>query len=241
MQTVRRRLNEGGLVRHIPARKILLTQAHKDDRIAFCLQYYNFDWINNIVIFVDEKTFKSDKHGRKILYRRKNERYVEANTLPNRSSGRISLGFWGWMSSMGPGEVVEVSGRMNGVQYKELLNDVFLPTVRSAYPDGTIYLAQDNSAIHRSQVVQEWLASHPDIEIIQWPAKSPDLNPIENLWGQMILNWDPIEVRNNTNLRNLVHSTWESLRGSEMCWNMVADMRLRMTYILENSGGHIPY
>lgn len=241
MQTVRRRLTEGGLHRRIPARKIFLTQQHKDDRIAFCLQYYNFDWVNNVVIFVDEKTFQSDKLGRKILYRRNNERYVEKNTLPNKASGRIGLGIWGWISSMGPGELTTVSGRMNGAQYVEILRDVFLPTVRTAYPEGRIYLAQDNSSIHSSRLVQEWLAGQPDVELIRWPAKSPDLNPIENVWGQMVLNWDPSDVRNKENLSGVVFQTWELLRGSDMCWNMVANMHSRVNLVLDNGGGHIPY
>jgi hypothetical protein len=169
-----------------PARKIPLTNLNKEARISFCLEYYNFDWTNNIVIFVDEKSFRSDKDGRKILWRINNERYVECNTLPNRTSGRISLNFWGWMSSMGPGELVEVNGRMNGQQYVEILRDVMLPTVRTCYPEGIIYLCQDNCRVHTCRVVEEWLATQEDIVRLPWPAKSPDLNPIENLWGLMV-------------------------------------------------------
>lgn len=55
----------------------------------------------------------SSKDGQKILYRHDNEHYVGKNALPNRASGRLSLGFWGWMSFMGPGELVEITGRMS--------------------------------------------------------------------------------------------------------------------------------
>lgn len=90
---MRRRLRNAGLQHRVPARKVALNAQQKQDRVSFSLQYYDFNWENNIVIFVDEKTFKSEKDGRKILWRRNNERYIEANILPQRQSGRISLIF----------------------------------------------------------------------------------------------------------------------------------------------------
>ncbi|KAI5639685.1 helix-turn-helix domain-containing protein [Phthorimaea operculella] len=53
-------------------------------------------------IHCNEKVFKSDKDGKQILWRKKGQRYEESCMLPCRTSGRISLGYWGWMSSMGP-------------------------------------------------------------------------------------------------------------------------------------------
>ena len=89
---------------------------------------------------------------------------------------------------MGPGELVEVSGRMTGEQYVEILRDVMIPTVRLHYPEGIIYLCQDNCRVHTCRVVQEWFATQPEVICLPWPAKSPDLNPIENLWGLMALD-----------------------------------------------------
>lgn len=241
MQTVRTHLHEAGIHCRRPARKILMSDAHRRERVRFAEEYQHFDWLNNVVIFTDEKTFKSDKDGRKILWRKRGERYSELNLLPNRMSGRLTLGFWGWMSSMGPGELVEVGGKFNSHNYLDILRDVMLPTVRIVYPHEHIYFVQDNCAIHKARVVRNWLQTQEDVTIINWPSKSPDLNPIENLWGQMILNWDSSDVRNKNNLQELVTSTWELMRGRESCWNMVASMKSRLEQIIESNGAPLSY
>ncbi|KAI8431536.1 hypothetical protein MSG28_016034 [Choristoneura fumiferana] len=137
---------------------------------------------------------KCDRQGpRPVAYTDESERHrniVQVHSVAPFKSTRSS--YWGWMSSMGPGELVEIGGRMNSERYLEVLKDVMLPSVRVAYPEGQIYLVHDNSSVHKSKIVKDWLNSQKDITVFEWPAKSPDLNPIENLWGQMVLNWDSI-------------------------------------------------
>lgn len=241
VKTVRKHLHAAGLRTYRPAKKIALSYRHRQERIQFAQEYLEFDWLNNIVIFTNEKSFKSDKDGRKILWRRRGERYDEKCVLPTRLSGRITLAYWGWMSSMGPGEIIEVNGRFNSDKYLEILRDTMLPTVRVAYPEGQIYLIQDNCSVHRARIVQEWLAAQTDITVINWPSKSPDLNIIENLWGQMILNWDPSNIRSSSNLKDLVHFTWESMRGGNLCLSMINGMRGRLQQVIESEGRPLKY
>ncbi|KAK3930812.1 Transposable element Tc3 transposase [Frankliniella fusca] len=55
--------------------------------------------------------------------------------------------------------------------------------------DGPFDFIQDN--IHSAVIVREWFEDHPRTNELPWPANSPDMNPIENVFGLMALEWDP--------------------------------------------------
>lgn len=237
--TIRRRLRSVGLRHRIPARKPQLTERHKTLRLQFANKYLNYDF--NKVIFVDEKTFTTNADGRVSLYRMDNTRYEERHVLPDRRSGRLSLGFWGWVSAAGPGELVEISTRLNASSYVEILRDVLIPTFRNVFGDETIFLLQDNSSIHNSRLVQAWIDEQDNIELIKLSPKSPDLNIIENVWGIMTQNWDSSQVKTVANLRQHVHELWDYYRGLDFCENAVKSMQNRLQNVIDAFGAYTKY
>ena len=64
IQTYRKRLHEAGIHHRVPATKPFLTERHKEQRMAFALQYYPKDYsFWRYVVFCDEKTFSTTDHG----------------------------------------------------------------------------------------------------------------------------------------------------------------------------------
>lgn len=138
--TVKKVWNDIGIHHHVAAKKPFLTEANKEERLGFALEHINTDWSK--VIFSDGKTFQSDRHQKTHLYRPKNTRYDEKHLQPNRRSGRVSTGLWGWISESGPGEMCFTDGRMNSKKYIGIMEEVFLPSLNIMHPEGNLIFMQ---------------------------------------------------------------------------------------------------
>ena len=95
-------------------------------------------------------------------------------------SGRVFVHCWGWFSHKGAGVLHRIEGQLDGLHYQHILQNVMVPSVRMLYPDNIVHLQQDHSTIHDSRVVQEWLLRQANVELLDWPPRAPDMNPIEN-------------------------------------------------------------
>lgn len=232
-------LHKNGIHCRNPAKKVEFLERHVVSRLNFAQANLNRNW--DVVIFSDEKVFSTSQDAKKVVWRGNNTRYDEQNVVRMRQSNRINLAYWGWMSSAGPGELTRIDARMDAVEYIRILEEVLLPSVRIVYPaPHRITLVQDNSAVHSARVVRDWFVEHrAEIEVLPWPAKSPDLNPIENLWAAMVRMWDlrdrPIP-RTQVELHRHVTEVWESFRRQPTCANLVASMRTRLQEVVDRNG-----
>jgi hypothetical protein len=258
-RTLRRRLQDAGIRKWKAVKRPLLTKKHAAQRLKWAKEHRHWtreDWKK--VAWSDECAVQKDSDTRAVwVWRRQtsSEKYVSKNIRPKSRDGRISQMIWGCFMGDKLGPIVFIDGNINKDVYIEVLAENLLPFIDALNADGISNIAfqQDNASPHVCSKTMAFLkdsAKQHGFVVVEWPAISPDMNPIENLWSHlkaelhrrypdtMYLKGSPEAVRRV--LKERLMEVWWDI-GDNVLNDLVDSMPHRVHALIAANGWYTKY
>ena len=242
-------LRKALLFSHFRARKIikkpLLEPRHKKARLQFALDHRDWtvdDWRK--VIWSDEtKINRLGSDGTQHCWI-KGAGFSSKLVRPTMKYGGGSIMVWGCMTAKGVGTLHIVPGRMTAVIYIGILSESLLPVITTlgVFNDNDeVIFQQDNDPKHTANATYEWLDNN-NIRLLDWPAQSPDLNPIEHLWTELkkriYQHKDP--ATGMLVLERRMREAWAQIPVT-LCQALIDSMPRRIEAVIKAKGGVTKY
>jgi transposase len=208
----------------------LLTKTHKQHRVEWCRRFANFDWSK---VYFSDETYIALHGTSPCQWHKKGHRPTIGK--PKYSPKTL---FWGAISMKNRTPLVAESSTITSVRYQDMLVKHFLPFSRRTRTR-SYFLQQDNAPAHVSKITKAFFKDSK-IKTFDWPANSPDLNPIENLWSILKLRVFARKPKDKNDLMKIAKEEWTSI-SPQVVQNVIQSMPKRIRQVLDRKGEKCDY
>ena len=235
INTVKRTLRRHGLFGRVAVRKPFLSFRHRKNRFLWCRQRMSWPvekWER--VIFSDECKLELNPN-RRLYVRRRVGNAMKAKYLRTSVKFPSSIMVWGAIRGDGHRVLVRCDRNVDSKEYQRILS-VGLPHI---YEPGHAF-QQDGAPAHRSSSTAKFLDEQSVQVLRSWPAQSPDLSVIENIWEHLkrkVLQRNP---RTREDLWKVAMEEWNEI-PRENIRSLYESIPRRMSACVRAKGGHTKY
>lgn len=217
-------------------KKPLLTKKHKEARLRWAENHQTWEdqWLH--VLFSDEKRFNLDGPNGWDNYW--HDLRKEPLWVSKRQYGGGSVMVWAAFGFNGFTDIIFVDGNLDSSKYQNLLGIHLLPNGPIIGGDKWIF-QQDLAKCHDSRATKMWFKEN-NVTVLDWVSRSPDLNPMENVWGALVRSVysENRQFNNISELKQVISKAWYEL-DMELLQKLILGMKKRVGDLLKKNGGYI--
>ena len=232
--TVGRARRDLGWTQTTPRYCQLIREVNKEKRLKWCKEMKDQQDKFLDVIWTDECSVQIERHSLH-CYRKKGQ----PKRFKPRPKHPLKVHIWAGISCRGATSIVIFNGILVATKLIELYETALIPFIRKVYPEHH-RLMQDNDPKHTSKLATKYLENNG---IVWWktPPESPDLNPIENVWGSLkrFLR-DKHKPYNMATLIEGIKLFWKTLTPTQ-CTRYINHIQKVIPKVIEESGGPSGY
>lgn len=191
------------------------------------------------MLFSDESKFNLfNSDGICRVRRNTGERLKPRHCKKTFKHGGGNVMVWTCFSGHGLGPFHRISTTMDRFVYRDILENKMLPYAEWNMPLRWVF-QHDNDPKHTSKLVKDWVQSK-GIQVLDWPAQSPDLNPIENLFSILKRNIGSKRFSNRDDLFSCLKDEWLRI-DPKIIDNLIKSMPRRCAAVIKNKGYYTKY
>ncbi len=166
---------------------------------------------------------------------------LESGTRVENSSVKFpqSVMIWGAMSSAGVGPLCFLKINVTAPVYQQTLENFMLRSADQHFKDADFIFQQDLAPAHTAKRTKSWLNDH-GVGVLDWPTNSPDLNPIDNLWGIVKRKMRNKRPKNADELKATVKETWASI-PPQQSHKLITSMPCKIEAVIKAKGATTKY
>ncbi|KAL0194239.1 hypothetical protein M9458_012535 [Cirrhinus mrigala] len=232
--TITAALHQSGLYGRVARRKPLLSARRMKARM-------DSKMVRNKILWSDETKIELfGLNSKRYVWRKPGTAHHPSNTVPTVKHGGGSIMLWGCFSAAGTGRLVAIEGKMNAAKYRDsILDENLLQSAQDLRLGRRFTFQQDNDPKHTAKITKEWLHNN-SVTILEWPSRSPELNPIEHLWRDIKMAVHQHLPSNLTELERICKEEWQRIPKSR-CEKLVASFPKRLMAVLDQKGASTKY
>ena len=206
-----------------------LTDEHKLQRIWFCQ-----DMLQDIsqiyrIWFSDEMGYNLQEVRGKV--------WTQEDYFLSERPKREKVNVWVAFSAFGKTSLDLYEENLDAGVYIKILERHYNEMVRVNWRHYSFQ--QDNLSSHGEAGVQKWFKAKA-INLLDWPSNSPDLNPVENLWGWLKQEVKKENPRSLDDMKASLVRNWNKTTINFLK-NFIDSLPQRFRLCIENGGERLPY